>query len=117
MPPGHQVVFLTALFYLLRASGERYKPLDLFASMLPGSASRLGEAVEEAVAGVFAASFKMAAFYGLYTWLIHTLFEVKMVYIPTGELAIWQRRYIALLAEAPVNAVRQNVFETASIFL
>lgn len=77
------VVFLTALFYLLRASGERYKPLDLFASMLPGSASRLGEAVEEAVAGVFAASFKMAAFYGLYTWLIHTLFDVKMVYIPT----------------------------------
>lgn len=79
------MVFLTALFYLLRASGERYKPLDLFASMLPGSASRLGEAVEEAVAGVFAASFKMAAFYGLYTWLIHTLFDVKMVYIPTGE--------------------------------
>ncbi|KAM7313331.1 transmembrane protein 245 isoform X1 [Ixodes scapularis] len=83
------VVFLTALFYLLRASGERYKPLDLFASMLPGSASRLGEAVEEAVAGVFAASFKMAAFYGLYTWLIHTLFEVKMVYIPTALASLF----------------------------
>lgn len=83
------VVFLTALFYLLRASGERYKPLDLFSSMLPGSASRLGEAVEEAVAGVFAASFKMAAFYGLYTWLIHTLFEVKMVYIPTALASLF----------------------------
>ncbi|XP_077562379.1 transmembrane protein 245 isoform X1 [Haemaphysalis longicornis] len=83
------VVFLTALFYLLRASGERYKPLDLFASMLPGSASHLGEAVEEAVAGVFAASFKMAAFYGLYTWLIHTLFDVKMVYIPTALASLF----------------------------
>lgn len=83
------VVFLTALFYLLRASKERYKPLDLFASMLPGSASRLGEAVEEAVAGVFAASFKMAAFYGLYTWLIHTLFDVKMVYIPTALASLF----------------------------
>lgn len=83
------VVFLTALFYLLRASKERYKPLDLFASMLPGSASHLGEAVEEAVAGVFAASFKMAAFYGLYTWLIHTLFDVKMVYIPTALAALF----------------------------
>ncbi|XP_054926815.2 transmembrane protein 245 isoform X2 [Dermacentor andersoni] len=83
------VVFLTALFYLLRASTDRYKPLDLFASMLPGSASRLGEAVEEAVAGVFAASFKMAAFYGLYTWLIHTLFDVKMVYIPTALAALF----------------------------
>ncbi|XP_077483881.1 transmembrane protein 245 isoform X2 [Amblyomma americanum] len=83
------VVFLTALFYLLRASKERYKPLDLFSSMLPGSASHLGEAVEEAVAGVFAASFKMAAFYGLYTWLIHTLFDVKMVYIPTALAALF----------------------------
>ncbi|XP_037279250.2 transmembrane protein 245 isoform X1 [Rhipicephalus microplus] len=83
------VVFMTALYYLLRASKERYKPLDLFASMLPGSASRLGEAVEEAVAGVFAASFKMAAFYGLYTWLIHTLFDVKMVYIPTALASLF----------------------------
>ncbi|XP_049271628.1 transmembrane protein 245 isoform X1 [Rhipicephalus sanguineus] len=83
------VVFMTALYYLLRASKERYKPLDLFSSMLPGSASRLGEAVEEAVAGVFAASFKMAAFYGLYTWLIHTLFDVKMVYIPTALASLF----------------------------
>lgn len=82
------VVFSSALFYLLRASGERYKPLDLFSSMVPGSAGRLGEAFEEAIAGVFAASFKMAAFYGLYTWLIHTLFEVNMVYIPTALAAL-----------------------------
>ncbi|XP_064472316.1 transmembrane protein 245-like isoform X2 [Ornithodoros turicata] len=82
------VVFSSALFYLLRASGERYKPLDLFSSMVPGSAGRLGEAFEEAIAGVFAASFKMAAFYGLYTWLIHTLFQVNMVYIPTALAAL-----------------------------
>jgi hypothetical protein len=28
----------------------------------------------------------MAVFYGLWTWLIHNLFDVKVVYLPSGEL-------------------------------
>ena len=42
-------------------------------------------AVDEAVSGVFVASFKMAVFYLLWTWLVHSLFAVKFVYLPSGE--------------------------------
>lgn len=82
-----QIVFSTSLFYLLCASGTQYKPVEVCSNLMPsaGSGTQFGRAVEQAINGVFAASFKMAAFYGLYTWLIHTLFAVKIVYIPSGK--------------------------------
>lgn len=46
---------------------------------------RLGVAVEDSVNGVFMASFKMGAFYGMWTWLLHSVFNTNMVYIPTGK--------------------------------
>ena len=49
---------------------------------------RFATAIETAVIGVFRASFKMAVFYGLWTWLIHNLFDVKVIYLPSGELQI-----------------------------
>jgi hypothetical protein len=89
---------MTALFYLLSASGEHYKPVELVNQIFPSEVgpqptgiysnmptnSKLGRAVEEAINGVFVASLKMSAFYGLYTWLIHTLFDANIVYIPSG---------------------------------
>lgn len=78
---------------MLSASGEYYKPVELVNRIFPSEVtqekssspnSKFVRAVEEAINGVFAASLKISAFYGLYTWLIHTLFDVNIIYIPSG---------------------------------
>lgn len=84
------IVFTTALFYLLSSSGDQYKPVEVVNRLFPShSQNKFGIAVEEAINGVFAASFKMMFFYGLYTWLIHTLFEVNIVYVPSVIAAMF----------------------------
>lgn len=81
------IVFLTTLFYLLSSSGDLYKPVELLTNFST-SGSRFGLALEGAVNGVFTASFKMAAFYGLWTWFIHNCFNVKIVYLPSALATI-----------------------------
>lgn len=81
------VVFFTALFYLLHSSGDLYKPVELLTNFSP-SGMRLGHALEGAIRGVFSATFKMSAFYGMWTWFIHNLFAIRIVYLPTVFAAI-----------------------------
>lgn len=82
-----QVIFLTTLFYLLASSGNYYKPVEMMTNFST-SGSRFGLALEGAINGVFTASFKMAIFYGMWTWFIHNLFGVKIVYLPSAFAAI-----------------------------
>lgn len=81
------IIFLTTLFYLLSSSGELYKPVELM-TQFSSNGNRLGLALGDAINGVFTASFKMATFYGLWTWFIHNLFNVKIVYLPSAVAAI-----------------------------
>ncbi|KAK4309698.1 hypothetical protein Pmani_018695 [Petrolisthes manimaculis] len=76
------IIFMSSLFYVLSASSSVYKPVSTMANLAPAQMNHLGKAVEDAVNGVFIASFKMGAFYGLWTWFLHSLFSTNVVYIP-----------------------------------
>ncbi|XP_053986250.1 transmembrane protein 245 isoform X1 [Hylaeus volcanicus] len=83
------VVFFTTLFYLLSSSNKSYKPVELTTVFSPISCHStlhvegFAVALQEAVIGVFVATFKLASFFGMWTWFIHNLFQVKIVYLPS----------------------------------
>ncbi|XP_046834698.1 transmembrane protein 245 isoform X1 [Vespa crabro] len=78
------IVFFTTLFYLLNSSGKTYKPIELTTLFSPINCDRFAVALQEAVIGVFAATFKLATFFGMWTWFVHNLFQVKIVYLPSA---------------------------------
>ncbi|XP_031833706.2 transmembrane protein 245 isoform X1 [Nomia melanderi] len=87
------VVFFTTLFYLLSSSNKTYKPIELTTLFSPISCHSLyvegfAVALQEAVIGVFAATFKLASFFGMWTWFIHNMFQVKIVYLPSAFATI-----------------------------
>lgn len=47
------------------------------------------DSVDESINAVFTASIKMMAFHGLSTWLLHRLFELEVVYIPSVISALF----------------------------
>lgn len=87
------IVYMSALFYLLSMSSNRFKPLEWLSGIrLPKQKTELTESIqsysnflsnsiEESIRSVFLASLKMAVFYGLYTYLINCLFDVSIVYL------------------------------------
>jgi len=81
------IVFLTALFYLLSISEKDYKPIG-WITAFSGSIVPTGD-FEAAISSVLLATLKMAVFYGLYTWLTHTIFGVNIVFIPSALAAVF----------------------------
>lgn len=77
------IVFVTVLFYLLSHSDKPiYRPTEWLNSALAVGGAGLGKAVNDAVTSVFVASLKIAAFYGLYTYVLHTVVGSNLVFLP-----------------------------------
>jgi hypothetical protein len=77
------IVFVTVLFYLLSNSDRPiYQPTEWLNNTLAVAGRGLGQAVNDAVTSVFVASLKMAAFYGLYTYVLHTIVGSNLVFLP-----------------------------------
>lgn len=83
-----QIIFLTALFYLLSSSDEKYYPLAATNYLGFTSGPRIAEAIEASVSSVLIASAKLALFHGLFMWLTHTIFGARVVFLPAGEFFI-----------------------------
>lgn len=81
-----QIVFFTALFYLLASSDTKYAPLQIGSYFASGN--KLGDALENSISGVLLSMFKCCIFQGLFTWLVHTVFGARVVFLPSALAAI-----------------------------
>lgn len=80
-----QIIFLTALFYLLSSSDEKYYPLAATNFVGFSSGQRIAEAIEASISSVLMASAKLALFHGLFMWLTHTIVGARVVFLPAGR--------------------------------
>jgi len=82
------------LYYLLAYSRSEWKPIEWLTMFTPGTGAggntgnAFSKSVEIAISNVFVLSFKMALFYGLYMWFIHTVFALNVTFIPSILAAI-----------------------------
>jgi len=87
------IVFLTVVYYLLASSDAEWLPLKWINEMIPSLSQMsnmrksdkesIGQAVQNAISGVFVLSSKMSIFYGLYTYFTHSLFGLHIVFVPS----------------------------------
>ena len=90
------IIFFTSLFYLMLYSKSDYFPMRRILEFIPMSNAAGGTnvskeielALSEAIVSVFDASLRMALFYGVYTWLIHSVFGVSITFIPAAFAAV-----------------------------
>jgi predicted PurR-regulated permease PerM len=82
------IVFITTLFYLLAYSEDQYLPFDCLMSILPNAMTSsaqndYADTFTRVIQSVFHASLRRACFYGLYTWLILSVFGMKIIILPS----------------------------------
>lgn len=112
------VVFVTLLFYLLSNSNQpTYRPTQWLNSVLAIGGSGLGQAVHDVVTSVIIASLKIAAFHGLYTYVLHTVLGSNLIFLPSviaAMCAVTLKSYwgalpgcldLWLLQQRPVSAL------------
>ncbi|KAL3097827.1 hypothetical protein niasHS_000562 [Heterodera schachtii] len=119
------LVFLSTLFYLLSNSSDQWLPIwwvngaSAFFQLAAaeGEAQRdnnlnVANAAEKAIQGVFVLSAKMAIFYGLYTFFVHSLFSLNVIIIPSilaallAAIPIFPPYSVALFGVVEIYLVR-----------
>uniref|UniRef100_A0A0N5BX30 Transmembrane protein n=1 Tax=Strongyloides papillosus TaxID=174720 RepID=A0A0N5BX30_STREA len=92
------IIFLTMLYYLLAESHDKFAPIKIISDVTKsfsvsknneGQSVDISVAFESAISDVFVLSMKKAIFYALYTYFINTLFDLKIIIIPTIIAAIF----------------------------
>ncbi len=83
------------VYYLLANSSDEWLPLKWFNNLIPSLSQMsnikktdresIGQAMENAISGVFVLSAKMSIFYALHTYFVHSLFGLHIVFIPSSE--------------------------------
>ncbi|XP_034662074.1 transmembrane protein 245 isoform X2 [Drosophila subobscura] len=83
------IVFFTALFYLLSSSKEKYAPLQITKYLgYSTSGTKIVDGMENSITVVLVSMFKCSIFTGLFTWLVHTVFGARIVFLPSALAAI-----------------------------
>ncbi|XP_055909025.1 transmembrane protein 245 isoform X2 [Eupeodes corollae] len=82
------IIFFTGLFYLLSSSDKKYAPLQVTNYLGFSSGSKIADALENSISGVLISMFKCSVFQGLFTWLVHTIFGARIVFLPSAAAAI-----------------------------
>lgn len=124
------IVFVTVLFYLLSNSNKKiYRPTEWLNSTLAVGGKNLGKAVNESVTSVFVASLKIAAFYGLYTYVLHTIVGSNLIFLPAviaSICAVTLKSYWAalpgcldlwLVQQRPIGALILLVGQIAPVYV
>jgi len=91
------IVFLSVVYYLLSNSHSKWLPLEWInkiTSLIPSDNDdnyqlKIAQTIEDSISGVFVLSAKMSIFYGFYTYFIHLLFNLNIVFIPSMFAAIF----------------------------
>jgi len=97
------VIFATSLFYaIVNSDTDGFFPIQFILNLTPvekekednkdkeevNAFGNYGQYIQDAIMSVFGASLKMAIFYGFYTYLTHTIFDIQIKYIPSLLAAI-----------------------------
>ena len=77
------LLYITALFYLLITHIDEYQPVTWFTSIIFPFSDKLKKSIPKAVNSVFIATFKIAVFHALLSWITFKMFGCSLVYLST----------------------------------
>ncbi|OQV15642.1 Transmembrane protein 245 [Hypsibius exemplaris] len=115
------VFFLAALSFLLSISEDRYYPLEKVSRITDyfPEVGNVANIIEQAISGIFNASFKMAAFYGIYTYTLLSIFGVYVCFMPSvvagifAVIPLFPTYIVCVPALLELMVIRQDYFLAA----